>query len=72
MTELLDALTCFAVGCVLFPLGAWGRGSAETLVAPAILGEDREARVAVLLRGARTCQVVALVFFVVGFLLLLV
>jgi len=71
MTSLLDALTCFAVACVLFPLGAWGRANAETLVVPAVLGEDREARINVLRRGAVTCQVLAGVFFLVGFVLLL-
>lgn len=70
MTEVLDGLTCLAVACVLFPLGVWGRGRAETLVLPSVLGEDREHRVTVLRRGALTCQVLAVVFAIAGFLLL--
>ena len=70
MTDVLDALTCFAVACVCFPLGVWGRSRADTLVLPSVLGEDREHRVAVLRRGALTCQVLAVVFAVAGFLLL--
>lgn len=71
MTELLDALTCFAVACVCFPLGVWGRANAPTLVVSSILGEDRDHRITVLRRGALTCQVVAVVFAAAGFLLLL-
>ena len=70
MTEVLDALTCLAVACVCFPLGIWGRSRADSLVLPSVLGEDREHRVTVLRRGALTCQVVAVVFAVAGFLLL--
>jgi hypothetical protein len=70
MTEVLDALTCFAVACVCFPLGVWGRSRAATLVLPSVLGEDREHRIAVLRRGALTCQVLGVVFAVAGFLLL--
>lgn len=70
MAEVLDALTCMAVACVLFPLGVWGRLNAEDLVAPSVLGYDREHRVAVLRRGALACQVVAGVFLLCGFALL--
>ena len=70
MSEVLDALTCFAVACVLFPLGVWGRLNAEDLVAPGVLGYDREHRVTVLRRGARACQVVAVIFLLAGFGLL--
>lgn len=71
MTQLLDGLTCLAVACICFPLGVWGRNRSETLVLPSVLGEDREHRVAVLRRGALTCQVLSVVFAVAGFLLLL-
>jgi hypothetical protein len=70
MAELLDGLTCLAVACILFPLGVWGRLNAEDLVAPAVLGYDREHRVAVLRRGALACQVVAVIFLLAGFGLL--
>ncbi len=70
VTEMLDGLTCLAVACVCFPLGVWGRNRSDTLVLPSVLGEDREHRVAVLRRGALTCQVLAVVFAVAGFLLL--
>lgn len=70
MSQLLDGLTCLAVACVLLPLGVWGRGNAENLVAPAVLGEDRELRITVLRRGALTCQVLAVVFLLVGFALI--
>jgi hypothetical protein len=70
MTDILDAVTCLVVACVLFPLGVWGRSSADNLVLPSVLGDDREHRVTVLRRGALTCQVLAVVFAVAGFLLL--
>ncbi|GAA4815365.1 hypothetical protein ACFQ0K_07065 [Nocardioides caeni] len=70
MSGILDALTCLAVACLLFPLGTWGRAHASTLVVDAIQGEEREHRISVLRRGALTCQVVAGVLAVVAFLLL--
>jgi hypothetical protein len=70
MSAMLDALTCLVVGCVLFPLGVWGRGQAENLVVDAVEGEERELRIAVLRRGAVTCQVLAVVFVAVAFWLL--
>ena len=70
MTGMLDALTCLAVACVLFPLGVWGRYQAENLVADAVEGEERELRIAVLRRGALTCQVLAVLFTAVAFWLL--
>lgn len=70
MSSVLDALTCLAIGCFLFPLGAWGRSHVNTLVVDAIQGEERQHRIAVLRRGATTCQVVAGIFVVVAFYLL--
>ncbi|KRA37600.1 MULTISPECIES: hypothetical protein [unclassified Nocardioides] len=70
MSSILDALTCLAIGCFLFPLGAWGRSHVNTLVVDAIQGEERAQRIAVLRRGATTCQVVAGVFVAVAFFLL--
>lgn len=70
MSSILDALTCLAIGCFLFPLGAWGRSHVSTLVVDAIQGEERAHRIAVLKRGALTCQVVAGVFVAVAFVLL--
>ena len=67
---MLDALTCLAVACVLFPLGVWGRGHADSLVVDAVQGEEREQRIAVLRRGAVTCQVLAVVFTACAFALL--
>lgn len=72
MTEMLDALTCFLVACVCFPLGVWGRANADNLVLPSVLGDDREHRITVLRRGATTCQVVAVVFAIAGFALLVI
>jgi hypothetical protein len=69
---LLDALTCLVVACFLFPLGVWGRAQAEDLVVDALPSEEREHRVAVLRRGALTCQVVAVVFGAGAIFLLLV
>jgi hypothetical protein len=66
----LDALTCLAVACVLFPLGVWGRSQAESLVVDTVVGEERERRIVVLRRGALTCQVLAVVFTLVAFFLL--
>ncbi|MDN5745203.1 MAG: hypothetical protein L0H31_08775 [Nocardioidaceae bacterium] len=51
----------------LFPLGAWGKAHADTLVIDAIQGEEREHRIAVLRRGALTCQVMSLIFLAAGF-----
>jgi hypothetical protein len=70
MTAMLDALTCLAVACLLFPLGVWGRARADELVVDAVQGEERELRVAVLRRGAVTCQVLAVVFMLCAFGLL--
>jgi len=70
MSGILDALTCLVFACVLFPLGVWGRGQAHHLVVEAVQGEEREHRIAVLRRGAVTCQVVAGIFFVAAFWLL--
>jgi hypothetical protein len=70
VSGLLDALTCLVVGCVLFPLGVWGRAHADTLVVEAVQGEERELRIAVLRRGALTCQVLSVVFTLVAFGLL--
>lgn len=70
MSGMLDVLTCLAVACVLFPLGVWGRYQAENLVVDAVEGEEREQRIAVLRRGALTCQVLAVVFAAVAFWLL--
>jgi|GEM_PF-3317134 len=72
MTSMLDALTCLAFACVLFPLGVWGRAQAESLVVEAVEGEEREHRIAVLRRGASACQVVAVVLAAAGFWLLAV
>lgn len=70
MSGILDALTCLAVGCLLFPLGAWGRAHANSLVVDTVQGIEREHRVSVLRRGALTCQVVAALFAMVAFALL--
>jgi len=70
VSGVLDALTCLVVGCVLFPLGAWGRGHANSLVVDTVQGTEREHRVSVLRRGALTCQVVAALFAAVAFVLL--
>lgn len=70
MSEMLDALTCLFMACVLFPLGVWGTAHADSLVVDAIQGEEREHRIVVLRRGARTCQVVAVVFAALAFLLI--
>jgi hypothetical protein len=70
MSGTLDALTCLAVACVLFPLGVWGRAQAGSLVVDTIQGEERERRIVVLRRGALTCQVLAVVFTLVAFGLL--
>jgi hypothetical protein len=70
MTDVLDGLTCLAIAGVCFALGVWGRRSAETLALPSVLGENREHRIAVLRRGALTCQIVGVVFAVAGLLLL--
>ncbi|KRB72746.1 hypothetical protein ASE01_22125 [Nocardioides sp. Root190] len=70
MSSVLDALTCLVIGVFLFTLGAWGRSHVSTLVVDAIQGEERLQRIAVLKRGATTCQVVAGVFVVVAFFLL--
>lgn len=67
MSASLDVITCLAFAGVLFPLGTWGRRHAEDLVAPAILGDDREHRIAVLRRGGLTCQVVAVILAGVAF-----
>lgn len=72
MIGLLDAFTCLVVACVLFPLGVWGRARAHDLFVDALPSEEREHRVAVLRRGALTCQVVAVVFGAGAVLLLLV
>lgn len=72
MIGLLDAFTCLVVACVLFPLGVWGRAQADDLVVDALPSDEREHRIAVLRRGALTCQVVAVVFGVGAVLLLLV
>ncbi|MEU4418756.1 hypothetical protein, partial [Nocardia salmonicida] len=58
---------CLAVACVLFPLGVWGRQQAESLVVDAVEGEEREQRIAVLRRGAVTCQVLGVVFTAAAF-----
>lgn len=60
-------LIFIAFACALFPLGAWGRAHADSLVVDTIQGDDRDRRVAVLRRGALTCQLVALVFLAFGF-----
>ena len=70
MTSMVDVVTCLVVACVLFPLGVWGRSQAENLVVDAVEGEERELRIAVLRRGALTCQVLAVVFTAVAFWLL--
>jgi len=70
VSGMLDAFTCLAVACVLFPLGVWGRAHADTLVVDAIQGEERELRIAVLRRGALTCQVLSVVFALAAFGLL--
>ena len=63
---MLDALTCLMVARVLFPLGVWGRAQAGDLVVDAVQGEERDRRIAVLRRGALTCQVLAVVFGLAG------
>lgn len=72
MTGTLDALTCLAFACVLFPLGVWGRSQAESLVVDAMEGEEREHRISVLRRGAAACQVVAVILAAAAFWLLTV
>ncbi len=72
MIGVLDAFTCLAVACLLFPLGVWGRAQAHDLVVDALPSEEREHRIAVLRRGALTCQVVAVVLGAGAVLLLLV
>lgn len=60
-------LIFLAFACALFPLGAWGKAHADSLVVDAIQGDERDQRIAVLRRGALTCQIVALVFVAFGF-----
>lgn len=60
-------LIFIAFACALFVLGSWGRAHSDSLVVDAIQGEERDRRIAVLRRGAMTCQVVALVFLAFGF-----
>lgn len=62
-------LLVFAVA--LFPLGAWGKAHADTLVVDAIQGEEREHRIQVLRRGAMTCQVMSLIFLAAAFVVLI-
>lgn len=70
MSGMLDVVTCLVVACVLFPLGVWGRAQADTLVVDTLQGEEREARINVLRRGALTCQVLSVVFALAAFGLL--
>ncbi|WP_110206786.1 hypothetical protein [Nocardioides daejeonensis] len=72
MMGYLDVATCLLVACILLPLGAWGRAQADSLVVDAIQGQERDERIAVLRRGALTCQVLSVVFFLAAFVLLVV
>jgi len=67
---LFFAIFMLVFGIALFPLGAWGKAHADTLVVDAIQGEEREHRIQVLRRGAMTCQVVSLIFLAAAFVAL--
>lgn len=67
---MFEALFFLTFAALLAPLGRWGRRHVPDLVPGHYADEDREHRTKVLRRGALAAEVVAVMFFISGVLLL--
>lgn len=63
---IAELVTSVTVGVVLVAMGRWGSRNALALVPPSLPSPYRERRGRVLVRGARTCQILGVVFVVTG------
>lgn len=66
MTGTVAAVINLVLGALLVVLGWWGVRNAATAAPAALPEHDRKRRARVVRRGAITCQVLAVVFLVVG------
>jgi ABC-type Fe3+ transport system permease subunit len=71
MTAVIASFVLLVLAVSLFAIGRWGRRNAAGLVPSTLPPEVRQKRERSLLRGALTCQVLALFFVVLALGLLI-